>query len=186
LISDFVIGLDISTSCTGVSIVDMSGTVRDLSFHKPQGETLVEKTEDFNDYLESFLMKNNLGVPKAVFIEQNLQRFRRGFSSAQVINKLARYNGMVSYVVYNKFKKTPHYVNVNEGRKALGIKIPRGSDTKAMILEWCQSSQPHLSWPEKKLKSGPRKGLVILDPCCYDMADATVTALAGLELHDIT
>ena len=185
MISNFVIGLDISTSCTGVSIIDSSGTVQHISYHKPKGDTLVEKTKNFQKYLVDFLDVHNLKNPSAVFIEQNLQRFRRGFSSAQVINKLARFNGMLSYVTYEMFGIIPFYINVNEGRKALGIKIPRGSDTKELILEWCQLKQPHLEWPTKKLKSGPRKNLVILDPCCYDMADATITALAGLKLHDI-
>jgi len=184
LISNFVIGLDISTSCTGVSIIDGTGAVQHISYHMPKGNTLVEKTKDFHRYLDEFLLENKLEKPQAIFIEQNLQRFRRGFSSAQVINKLARFNGMVSYVMYEKFEIIPVYINVNEGRKVLGIKIPRGSDTKELILSWCQKKQPHLKWPTKKLKSGPRKNLVILDPCCYDMADATVTALAGLKLHD--
>ena len=183
--SDFVIGLDISTSCTGVSIVNHAGVVECMSYHKPKGDTLVEKTKDFQNYFEDLLREKNANQLKAVFVEQNLQRFRRGFSSAQVINKLARYNGMVSYVVYERFGIVPLYVNVNEGRKSLGIKIPRGSDTKEFILSWCQENQPHLTWPTKKLKSGPRKDLVILDPCCYDMADASITALAGLKLHDI-
>jgi hypothetical protein len=186
LISDFVIGLDVSTSCTGVSAMSLDGVVRYITYHKPNGNSLVEKTKDFQAFLENFLTENSLGTPKAIFVEQNLQKFRRGFSSAQVINKLARYNGMVSYVVYERFGIIPIYVNVNEGRKSLGIKIPRGSDTKELILAWCQNSQPHLSWPTKKLKSGPRKNLVIIDPCCYDMADATITALAGLKLHDVT
>ena len=186
MISDFVIGLDISTSCTGVSIIDSSGVVRHMTYHIPKGAALVEKTKDFQHFLTQFLTEHNLKKPKAVFIEQNLQRFRRGFSSAQVINKLARYNGMVSYVMHELFDMVPIYVNVNEGRKALGIKVPRGSNTKELILEWCQKNQPHLNWPTKRLKSGPRKNLVIIDPCCYDMADATITALAGLKLHDIT
>lgn len=164
----------------------MDGVAHYTSYHKPKGETLVEKTKDFQRFLDSFLTEKNLKNPQAVFVEQNLQRFRRGFSSAQVINKLARFNGMISYIAYERFGVTPVYINVNEGRKVLGIKIPRGSDTKELILEWCQLKQPHLQWPTKKLKSGPRKDLVILDPCCYDMADATITALAGLKLHDIT
>jgi len=91
---------------------------------------------------------------------------------------------MISYITYQEFDVQPEYVNVNEGRKALGIKIPRGSDTKEEILKWCQSQYADVEWPEKTLKSGPRKGLVILDPCCYDIADALVTARAGLKLHD--
>ena len=182
-----VIGLDISTSCTGISVLSLDGQVIDLSYYKPKGDTLVEKANSLRVFLNSFVLKtcekNKVKISE-VYIEQNLQRFRRGFSSANVINTLARFNGMISYVAFEDMKVQPRYVNVNEGRKSLGIKIPRGSDTKEEIRAWCEKKYPNIRWPEKTLKSGPRKGLVILDPCCYDMADALVTAAAGLKLHD--
>ena len=180
----YALGLDISTSCTGVSILDMTGKIVALSHFKPKGSTLVEKADSLRIFLVSFCSENKISKFEKIYIEQNLQRFRRGFSSAQVINTLARFNGMISYIAYQEFDTQPEYVNVNEGRKALGIKIPRGSDTKEEILKWCQKQYVDVEWPEKTLKSGPRKGLVILDPCCYDIADALVTARAGLKLHD--
>ena len=181
---DYVLGLDISTSCTGISILNLDGSTVAVSYFKPKGSTLVEKAEGLRSFLADFCNKNQATQFKHVFIEQNLQRFRRGFSSAQVINTLARFNGMISYIAFQEFGVKPDYVNVNEGRKALGIKIPRGVDTKEEILKWCQVQYSNIVWPEKTLKSGPRKGLVILDPCCYDIADALVTARAGLKLHD--
>lgn len=181
--TDCIIGLDISTSCTGIAALDESGNVLAMVEHKPKGETLVEKAADFKRSLLEFVSNNSLN-PTNVYIEQNLQRFRRGFSSAQVINKLARYNGMCSLVVYESLSIQPVYINVNEGRKSLGIKIPRGSDTKEEIFTWCKTKYPNVVWPKKKMKSGPRKGLVIDDPCCYDIADAIVTACAGQILND--
>ncbi len=183
--NNFVLGLDISTTCTGISILDLQGSVVALTYFKPKGTTLVEKAESLRLFLIDFYNKNEITKFEQVFIEQNLQRFRRGFSSAQVINTLARFNGMISYIVFQEFGVKPDYVNVNEGRKALGIKIPRGTNAKEEILKWCQAKYTEINWPEKTLKSGPRKGLVILDPCCYDIADALVTARAGLKLHDI-
>lgn len=184
----YILGLDISTSCTGMAALRPDGSVIRLAYCVPKGKTLVEKADSLRLFLHDFCrnVEDNNGVSeiKSVYIEQNLQRFRRGFSSAQVLNTLARFNGMISYIVFEEFKTQPQYVNVNEGRKSLGIKIPRGSDTKEWILNWCQQNYPGLTWPEKILKSGPRKGLVILDPCCYDMADALVTARAGIKLHD--
>jgi hypothetical protein len=182
-----IIGLDISTSCTGVSVLDLSGNVIKLSYHKPSGDTLVEKANDLKAFLSTFVdeacNEYNLSV-NDIYIEQNLQKFRRGFSSAQVINTLARFNGMISYIAFETFKIQPVYVNVNEGRKALGIKIPRGSNTKEWIFQWCQEKYPKIIWPTKKLKSGPRKGLVIFDSCCYDMSDALITASAGLKIYE--
>ena len=186
--SEYVLGLDISTSCTGVAALRIDGSVIELSYFKPKGDTLVEKAHSLRKFLQDFdanmKLRSGFSSVKSVYIEQNLQRFRRGFSSARVLNTLARFNGMISYIVFEEFSVQPEYVNVNEGRKTLGIKIPRGSDTKEEIIKWCRKNYPIIRWPEKTLKSGPRKGLVILDPCCYDMADALVTATAGLKLHD--
>ncbi len=179
-----VLGLDISTSCTGVSVLDLNGTVIAFSYFRPTGSTLVEKANSLRQFLVDFCKDTNVINIQDVYIEQNLQKFRRGFSSAQVLNTLARFNGMISYIVFEELKIQPKYINVNEGRKSLGIKIPRGSNTKDEILKWCNQIYPQIDWPEKTLKSGPRKGLVILDPCCYDIADALVTARAGLKLHD--
>jgi hypothetical protein len=182
LISNFVIGLDISTSCTGVSILSDSGEIINVVTHKPKGETLVEKALDFKAFMKDLLSLYGDHVLCGVYIEQNLQKFRRGFSSAQVINKLARYNGMCSLIMFELCNMQPHYINVNEGRKALGIKVPRGQNAKEVVHSWCQSKYTNFVWPVKVLKSGPRKGVEILDPKCYDMADALITALAGLRL----
>ena len=179
-----ILGLDISTSCTGIVVMDGDNHVVHITSFKPKGNTLVEKANSLRDFLCN--MHVELGSPelRSIYIEQNLQKFRRGFSSAQVINTLARFNGMISYIVFDNFGVQPEYINVNEGRKALGIKIPRGSDTKELIFGWCQQKYPKIEWPTKKLKSGPRKGLVIFDPCCYDMSDALITATAGLKLNE--
>ena len=182
--SSYSLGLDISTSCTGLAALDAAGDVIAFSYCKPAGDTLVAKADMLGCFIKEWCDHQTTGPLKAVYIEQNLQRFRRGFSSAQVINTLARFNGMISYIVYRDLGIQPVYVNVNEGRKSLGIKIARGSNTKEEILKWCSLQYPDISWPEKKLKSGPRKGLVIQDDCCYDIADAIVTAKAGLTIYD--
>lgn len=182
--NNYVLGLDISTSCTGISALDFAGNVIAFSYCKPKGDTLVEKADMLGNFVKLWCSERVPGQLSKVYIEQNLQRFRRGFSSAQVINTLARFNGMISYIAYRDLGVQPVYVNVNEGRKSLGIKIARGSNTKEEILKWCSQQYPDIVWPDKTLKSGPRKGLVILDDCCYDIADAIVTAKAGLTIYD--
>ena len=162
-------------------MLDKAGNVAMLTSFKPTGDSLVEKANSARSFLKDFGQEINFCD---IYIEQNLQKFRRGFSSAQVINTLARFNGMLSYIVFEEFSIQPHYVNVNEGRKSLGIKIPRGTNTKEFVFTWCRENYPQIEWPTKKLKSGPRKGLVIFDPCCYDMSDALITAAAGLKIYD--
>ncbi len=178
-----MIGLDISTSCTGIAIISTNGKLVDMLTHVPEGSTLVEKATHFKEILVDEIAKQYAADPTAIFIEQNLQKFRRGFSSAHVINKLARYNGMCSLVVYEVFGIQPVYVNVNEARKKLGIKVKRGENVKEKVFEWAKNSTDYV-WPTKILKGGPRRGLEILHPGCYDMADALVTATAGLRIED--
>ena len=80
---------------------------------------------------------------------------------------------------------TPEFINVNHARKSLGIKTKRkkdgGAPIKEQIFDWVSSSQDlkEYDWPTKTLKSGPRRGQIILDPRCYDMADAYVIAKSG-------
>jgi Holliday junction resolvasome RuvABC endonuclease subunit len=123
-----------------------------------------------------------------IFIEENLQAFRPGLSSAKTLLTLARFNGMVSYQMHVLTGKIPVYINVNTARKTLGIKLDRKSSvaTKDQIHRWVDNdpafTNTSSTWPFKILKSGPRKGLEILDPAAYDMADAYVIAKAGIQL----
>ena len=137
-----------------------------------------------NTFLKSEAVRNDLSETSkkhkitSVVIEENLQAFRPGFSSAKTICTLARFNGMVSLEAWNITNIYPEYVNVNHARKTVGLKIRKKDpvSTKDQVLEWVKS-QPEWSgfeWPTKTLKSGKRKGLVIPHECCYDIADAFV------------
>lgn len=77
----------------------------------------------------------------------------------------------------------PTVINVNNARKLVGIKIDKKDKTKTTkekVLEQVQQLDSRIIWPERTLKSGPRKGLKIFDDCCYDMADAFVIGKAFL------
>ena len=148
---------------------------------KKQG--LYKKATDVRKELNSIFIKYSISK---VYIEENLQSFRAGFSSAKTLSTLARFNGIVSLISYETFSVEPNHINVNSARKSLGIKIIRkkdgGKPTKEQVLDWV-SSTVSVSWPTKILKSGPRKGTQILDPGCFDMADAYVVASAGLKMN---
>ena len=184
------LGLDISTSCTGWSLVSLDDNQRVLKVKL--GYIPLSKLKDPYDKADA--VKNHLDNIKeettsidAIFIEENLQAFRPGSSSAKTLVKLARFNGVVSYIAKKTFNKNPEFLNVNHARKSLGIKILRekvcGVSTKQQVLDWAGSLDimKDYTWPTKTLKSGPRKGQEVVDPVCYDMADALVIALAGSE-----
>tara|TARA_Y100000593_G_C4312216_1_gene338967 strand:- start:480 stop:989 length:510 start_codon:yes stop_codon:yes gene_type:complete len=125
---------------------------------------------------------------KKIFIEENLQSFRTGLSSAKTLATLARFNGIVSYLVEDQFGIEPDFINVNAARRSVGLNLIRkskgGAPTKEQVLDWVNTDMKSKGiihkWPTKILKSGPRKGTEVLLPYCYDMGDAYVIAASGI------
>lgn len=180
------LGLDISTSVIGVCIIDNAGKIFSMSnidLRKIDGTW--EKADKVS--AEMFSITNCSAWPvTSVYIEQNLSKFRPGFSSASTLMTLARFNGIVSYIAYKHLGLEPIYINVNEARKVVGIKIDKKDkikSTKEKIFEQVQPRLPTVKWQYKTIKTGKRKGENVLDDASYDMADAWIIASAGLKLH---
>jgi len=179
------LGLDISTSCTGWCVIPAQGAIGKkvemgfIDLAKSKG--LFQKAKIVKDHLANLQILHDISD---IFIEENLQSFRSGFSSAQTLSTLARFNGIVSYLCFDQFGFEPRFLNVNSARKMIGLKIIKsskgGAPVKEQVLEWAKQDISTFDWPTKTLKSGPRKGLTICDPRCYDIADAYVIAQAGL------
>ena len=179
-----ILGLDISTSCTGWCVLDSSGNLIDMGMiGLAKKKSVYLKADCTRAVLKE--IQSSYKIEK-VYIEENLQSFRTGFSSAKTLSTLARFNGIVSFISYETFGIEPVHINVNSARKSLGIKLVRKKDggrpTKDQVLDWVQLNTV-FSWPIKKLKSGPRKGEEINDPGCFDMADAYVISLAGMKMN---
>jgi hypothetical protein len=167
------IGLDISTSCTGICALDERGSLVSLTHIKyPSKLSLWEKADLTRSELKKLIAQTD-GTFKRFFVEESLQKFRPGLSSAKTLTTLSKFNGIVSYLGREVFKIDPEAI-----RKSVGLKIPRGSNAKEVVLEWV-SQEMNFHWPTKILKSGPRKGQEVLIDPCYDMADAYLIARAG-------
>ena len=178
----FILGLDVSTACTGLSVFNGD--------HEFVGMGAIELSKIKGFYHKADIVRQKIDELSKqykishIYIEENLQSFRRGFSSAQTLSTLARFNGVVSLISYETFGIEPVHINVNAARKALGIKLVRkskgGAPTKQQIFEWVDNDLAGLGttyqWPIKILRSGPRKGFELLDHSAYDMADAYVIA----------
>ena len=80
-------------------------------------------------------IKLNYEIEK-VYVEQSLQSFRSGFSSAQTLSLLSKINGIVSWLCYNIFSGPPIYIGASSARKACGIKVPKGKKAKAVSLQF--------------------------------------------------
>ena len=182
----YFLGLDISTSCTGWCVLDSSAAFIDAGFiDLKKNKGLYEKSSTILSFLKTIKEKYSI---ESIFIEENLQAFRPGLSSAKTLMTLSRFNGMVSLTCYNIFSTVPIMINVNVARKTLGLKIVRkkdgGSPTKEQVVTWAKGKLSHTSfvWPVKVLKGGPNRGDTIQDPGCHDLADAYVIVSAGIKI----
>ncbi|HIF38031.1 MAG TPA: hypothetical protein EYQ69_02070 [Gemmatimonadetes bacterium] len=175
-----ILGLDVSTTTIGWSVLKIDGTFVSCGFIplSKQPSLVLKAKLASTEFCEIFLK-----YPiEHIFIEACLQRFARGMSSAATITKLASFNGIIQYVSYEDFRIEPCLLNVNQARKSVGLKTRPakkcGIQTKDQVFNWV-ITQIDFDWPTRVLKSGPRKGLIINLPECFDMADAYVVAKAG-------
>jgi hypothetical protein len=172
--------------------MDKTGNLLRLDFIDLKKERNFWKKADIvSDRVSNFLSPEEVKQLDRIYVEENLQVFRRGLSSAKTLMTLAKFNGIVCFVLRQIFGMDPISVNVNEARKSVGLKIisqkKGGKPTKEQVIEWVTHDMtdysPGFVWPTKILKSGPRSGLEIILPECSDMADAYVIAKAGIELY---
>jgi Holliday junction resolvasome RuvABC endonuclease subunit len=174
-----ILALDISTSITGFCVFNQWDCIhighidlrKEKDFFK-KVDLVKEKIEELNEHYKF----------KKVAIEEAFQSFGRGLSSAKTLFTLAKFNGIIQYIVFSLGISTT-VINVNNARKLVGIKINKKDKTKTTkqkVLDQVQQLDTKITWKKRRLKSGPRKGLEIFDDCCYDMADAWVIGKAHL------
>lgn len=163
-----ILGLDISTSCTGFAIVNEKNNLIEYGAwdmkNKKKFPDIFEKAE----YIGNELSKLNVDH---IFIEQNLFMFQQGASSAKVLNQLSKFNGMVSILCYYYLKIKPEYISSGTARKLNNIKISKGSKAKNVVIEHLLDFEPSF------VVDYTAKGNIA--PKFYDMADAIVIAKAG-------
>jgi len=177
----YVLGLDISTSNVGLVILDESlSLIYADAVNLSAEKTLIQKADKVHEKISEIFEKFSISI---IAIEQNLQAFRPGFSSAKTLFTLARFNGVITYLLSKVFGLGVNEINVNHARKVVGLKINRKSDkkTKEQVWEWVSSQDlSGFKWPYKTISRGVRKGHVILAEHAYDIADAYVIAAACL------
>ena len=111
-----------------------------------------------------------------IYIEQPFTFFNSGGSSAKTMAILQKFNGVVSWIVYEMFDIEPQYVTAMEARKLCGIKVPRGHKVKQVVLKHLLDTEPAFSI-EYTSHGNPK-------PESYDRADAIVIAKAGCLIED--
>lgn len=178
-----ILGLDISTTTVGWSLLISEGPKVILGYIPlAHHDGLFQKSLEVQETLCKLSSRDDI---THVFIEEDLQRFTKGMSSAATLQKLSRFNGMTSLLVFQTFGMEPQYLNVNNARRSVGCKIDhkdKSKTTKEKVLEWTTTDDMlrDYSWPTRKILQGKRKGSTMMIKECGDMADAFVISKAGL------
>lgn len=193
-----ILGLDVSTSVTGVCLLDDAGAtvpsqIALLEAIEFKGcTTLWDKADRVANYLADMVRpRGSLPIneryprtlwetvrlcPDRVVLEEPLMGFRPGMSSAQTISTLMRFNGIVSYIARNTFKCEPEYIGSAHARKLCGIKLQRtaigGPQKEQVFKHMAEHDLQHVAWPVKK------SGKVV--DWSRDACDAYVIARAAM------
>mgnify|MGYP005990825467 FL=1 len=166
-----ILGLDISTSITGFSVVNYDGTVLEIGHWDTRSKT---KFDDFYD--KALFIRNKikeLDYPiDHIFIEPALNMFMMGKSSSHTISTLTKFNGILSWICYEEFGIKPEYIPAISARKKCGITIKRGQKAKEQVIAFLLDNEPLFNI--QYTKTGKPK------PYCYDEADSLIIAKAGL------
>jgi Holliday junction resolvasome RuvABC endonuclease subunit len=164
-----ILGLDISTSITGYTVLDYEGNILACDHID------LRKEKDFFKKIQ--IVKSRLEVIndeydiEQVYVEQSLQSFRSGFSSAQTLSLLSKINGIISWLCYNMFYGEPKYLAATSARKLCGIRVPKGQKAKAVSLQFVVDNVPGFE-VEYTRHGNPKAGYA-------DRSDSYVIAKAG-------
>tara|TARA_R100000664_G_scaffold15927_1_gene24625 strand:+ start:28 stop:579 length:552 start_codon:yes stop_codon:yes gene_type:complete len=176
-----ILGLDISTSIIGITIIDNDGKIvktdaLDLrnKNHYPDIYAKYQKVFETIRHLRHETWYEGSGKFSHIFIEQSLQMFRSGFSSAKTLSTLSSFNGVVTYLCFRELGVKPEHISASSARKSCGIKIAKGTKAKEQVVKFLLDNEPKFT--VEYTKSGNLK------PKYYDIADSIVIAKAGYEI----
>ncbi len=170
-----ILGLDISTTMVGVAIVNPQ--TRELIYSDGWDISKLPTTFEKAEYVGSLLYTlRSEHTITSVFIETALKRFMPGRSRADTIVKLAKFNGVVSWICFECFGFAPTYLNVNSARSLYGLSFPRGTkgpQRKKMVIEAViEKEKTAFKYEMARGGKNYKKGT-------DDKADAIVMARAG-------
>lgn len=176
-----ILGLDVSTSCTGYCLIDTGAPSNDVGSQivilsclpLTKCKSFWKKTEAVADCLKGLAAGRRVDV---LALEEPLLGFSKGMSSAGTITTLMRFNGIVSYIGRSIYGVDPTYVSAAHARKLCGVKLQKTSvvglsQKEQVFRHMCSADLRHVSWPMKK--DGTPADIA------RDMCDAYVIARAA-------
>ena len=170
-----ILGLDVSTNRTGWAIINDKQELVDSDFYKTKPKTpLEERATALKDNVLEPIMK--LHDITEIRIEEPFMMFSGGKTTARTMSSLQRFNGMVSLIAHQLLGKPPTLVGATTARSRCGIKVPRGTKAKQVVMMFCASQYDNF-FMEYTKHGNPKPGI-------DDEADAIIVALSHFDLRD--
>ena len=169
-----ILGLDVSTSRIGWAIINEKQELVDSDFFKTKAKTPLEEraTALRDNVLQPIMAIHNI---TEIRIEEPFSMFSGGKTTAKTMSSLQRFNGMVSLIAHQLLGKPPTLVGATTARSRVGIKVPRGTKAKEVVLDWVEKKFDNFIM-EYTAHGNPKPGL-------DDEADAIVIALSHFDLR---
>jgi len=185
-----ILGIDLSTSISGYSVIDEDGNLVLNDDVDTRREKNINKVADENaEFIDQIVDDFDI---EYIFIEENLKSFSSGFSSASILSKLSKINGIVCWHCWSEHKMEPELIPSSTARKKAGLTMnkkkreamkkrlikegksksyAKGHRTKMVVHEFVQQTEPNFTF-ERTRSDNPR-------PASYDRADSVIIARAG-------
>ena len=164
-----ILGLDISSSKIGIALMKDDQLVISEVIKFKSNLSLEERALAFRERMQNIEQHY---VIYDVYVEQPALMFKGGKTTAFTMAKLQRFNGMCCFIVREVFDQDAQMVNVRSARRVLNIKVPRGGNTKKIIIQEVEKRMGDQFKYNLTHKGTPQPGT-------DDRADAIIVALAG-------
>lgn len=186
-----ILSFDISTSCTGLSIIEPHLHF-DPKVHLLKLDAISLPDVDFwqkCDFIKNELtnLKQEFPVITTIAVEEPLKRFVTGMSSIQTVITLQKFNAIVCLIARDLWKVDPTYINVSHARKVCGIKtLPTkkaGINAKAQVADWMLTHDlSFIDFPLKRGHEGENRTHKNVKSHVCDMIDSYVVAKGTMRL----
>ena len=181
----YFLSLDISTSCTGVCLIDENEQLVVLDAVKLTSSSLTTLWSKADRGIEEIKRLVGDRPVSKIFVEANAKMFMGGFSSADTLFTLAKFNALISYLANKAFNAEVYDINVSSARKTIGYKntVSDKRPVKEKVFEFTTALHPEFPWKRHVAKAGKHKGQEVFDTESRDMSDAYVIAVGGYRLN---
>lgn len=168
-----ILGLDISSSITGVAVIDNGNLVYSEicdTRNKKKYSHIYDSGQKFKSILET--IKKNYNITH-IYAEERLLAFMKQKTSAKTLATLAEYNALYCYLAEDVFSIRPEKIYAVTARKITSVSDFKDSEkeTKQWVIEAVESKLNTFSYDLTR-SGNPVAGTA-------DRADAAVIALAG-------